>query len=517
VTTIRRIYAYLLAFAGLAMLSVAAANLTQLLLDVVLRAPTATSERYVRDTVSINGAAMLVGLPVWLLHWWWAQRATRSQSAETASALRRLYLYAVLAVAVLAGSYALHETLVAALEARPLASSLPPLATVTVALIVWVYHWPIVQQVAPQGGTLRRWYIYGSAFIGYLLLVNGARQTFEQSWQLAVGPGTSAGVTTAPLASGIADALVGLGVWLLHWVLLPPVAGEERATLRSVYLFLSLAVAVAGTVGGLAEALYYALARALGVDRPGGVGGSLLQAAAGPVSIIVVYGCAWLYTRSALADQAPRVALPVGQADGLAGRETVRQAGVRRFYTYLVALIGLVALAVGAAGLLWVVGDALTSAPGTAGGDWWRDRVSGFATVTVVGLLVWLLHWRPGTSVGVDELTAFSRRLYVYLALIAASLTLLGSAAFAAYRLLTILLGASAGPSFASELAHDLANALVASVVIAYHWPAVRTSSPAPGAEHYEALIRVRAPDAASVQAAIDRLREAGLQVEGRS
>src|SRR5438132_11864463 len=39
VTIIRRIYAYLLAFAGLTLLSIAAASLGQLLLDVALRPP----------------------------------------------------------------------------------------------------------------------------------------------------------------------------------------------------------------------------------------------------------------------------------------------------------------------------------------------------------------------------------------------------------------------------------------------------------------------------------------------
>ena len=36
-TSIRRIYAYLLTFAGLAILSIAAANLAQLLIDVLLK------------------------------------------------------------------------------------------------------------------------------------------------------------------------------------------------------------------------------------------------------------------------------------------------------------------------------------------------------------------------------------------------------------------------------------------------------------------------------------------------
>jgi len=96
VTTIRRIYAYLLAFAGLAMVSIAMANLVQLLVDLVLQVPVVSSDRYVRDTVSLYAAAALVGLPVWLVHWLWIGRSVRADPEERASTLRRLYVYAVL-------------------------------------------------------------------------------------------------------------------------------------------------------------------------------------------------------------------------------------------------------------------------------------------------------------------------------------------------------------------------------------------------------------------------------------
>src|SRR5438105_4434776 len=87
VTSIRRIYAYLLAFAGLAMLSIAAASLLQVLVDVALQSPLTAAQQYVRDTVALNGAAALVGLPVWLVHWLWIQRTARADPGERASTL----------------------------------------------------------------------------------------------------------------------------------------------------------------------------------------------------------------------------------------------------------------------------------------------------------------------------------------------------------------------------------------------------------------------------------------------
>src|SRR5258708_868169 len=94
------------------MVAVAAANLAQLMIDLVLSAPLVTSTNsYVRDSVSLWGATALVGLPVWLLHWLWIQRTARADPDERTSTLRRLYLYAVLGGAVLVSGLAIRELL----------------------------------------------------------------------------------------------------------------------------------------------------------------------------------------------------------------------------------------------------------------------------------------------------------------------------------------------------------------------------------------------------------------------
>ena len=93
---IRRIYVYLLAFAGLVMLVLGVANLGQVVIQA-LAAPNQTRGAFLRDEVSRWGAAALIGLPVgWTP--WWAQRLAGGSIDERASVLRRLYLYASLAV-----------------------------------------------------------------------------------------------------------------------------------------------------------------------------------------------------------------------------------------------------------------------------------------------------------------------------------------------------------------------------------------------------------------------------------
>jgi len=71
-----------------------------------------------------------------------------------------------------------------------------------------------------------------------------------------------------------------------------------------VYLFLGLVLTVSRALFGASQVLYYALGRLLGVDAAGGVSGGLLQAAAEPASVLLVYGVGWAYGRHAVRRQA---------------------------------------------------------------------------------------------------------------------------------------------------------------------------------------------------------------------
>lgn len=512
-TTIRRIYAYLLAFAGLAMVSLAAANLLQLLVDLALHSPLLRTDSYVRDTVSLYAAAALVGLPVWLVHWLWIERWVRSNPEERASTLRRLYLYAVLVGATLeiAGSArdALSDAFAALLGPASAGAFVRPLPFALIAAGVWFAHWRIAANdrvlVGEGGGsaTLRRWYVYGAAFVGLVLLLAGTQGVVEALWRLAAQAGGPVGPA---LAQPAADALVGLGLWLVHWMVLRKPDDDRTSVLRSVYLFLGLAVAVVGSLLGLSQLLYYAVGRLLGVDHPGGVGGDLLQAAAGPASIAIVYGAGWAYQRQALR-QVP------ADAPG--------QDGVRRLYTYLVALVALGVLASGVAGLLWTLGDLLFPASAALSGDGWREQVALYATLAIVGLPAWLLHWQRQRASSA-EVRSLARRLYVYLSLIVAMLALVSSAAAALYKLLGLALGTDFSVSVAADLAHALAVASVAAVLAAYHWRVVRgdahvaqpsaAETPAPGPAA-SAIVEIRAADEASLSRAIAALRSTGVGV----
>jgi hypothetical protein len=153
---------------------------------------------------------------------------------------------------------------------------------------------------------------------------------------------------------------------------------------------------------------------------------------------------------------------------------------VRRLYTYLVAIIAVVLVNTGAGGLLWTLADLLTNAQRSAGGtDWWREQVSLFATLLIVGLPVWVAYWGRVADlrrvpIPLPEVTSLSRRLYLYLILLAGVLVLLGAGATAAKQILDLILGETATAGATTNLARALAVAAVAGLSVFGHQRVLR-------------------------------------------
>jgi hypothetical protein len=503
----RRVYLYLVAFVGLHVAAWGAAELGRALVDALYPSGGVVGSGLRRD-VAINGASLLVGVAVWLLHWTLATRAARRDTRERGAMLRRLYLYAVMAVAVVAvaasGQNALEALLRAAVgesgaavvnTGRQVASQVP---WILVGGALWLYHRSIAaadrMAVGESGGsaTLRRWYVYGVTFVSLMYLLRDATRIARLTWETLASAATGALVTSTSfgLAGAAATALLALPLWLTHrWLVATGAprgdveAQDVRSTLRPVYLFLALAVTVERTLEGGWQLLYYALGRLLGVDRPGGVGGNLLLAMAAPATLALVYGGGWLYQRYEVTRQR------AAQAD------FPGQVGVRRLYVYLVALLALGVLAAGAGGLLWTLADLATAAPRTVGSpDWWREQTALYVSLLLVGMPVWARHWGP-VATGLsktgesavwgarsadpseargDEVGSLARRIYLYVALGAAVLALLGAGIAAAREILLLVLGEAATAGAITNLARAVAVAAVSGLVIAYHQGVLR-------------------------------------------
>jgi hypothetical protein len=182
--------------------------------------------------------------------------------------------------------------------------------------------------------------------------------------------------------------------------------------------------------------------------------------------------------------------------DAQVDHEAPRQAGIRRLYLYLVAAIGLAALLIGLSGDLSVLIRSLAEA--SLGSDL-REELAWFTAALVAGLPVWILPWRraelaakaPGPE-GADERRSIVRKIYLYFYLFVATITVLSSAIYIVYRLLSLVLGESGSGDLLSDLGQAIAFILIAGGVWLYHGLIVRSDGQIAKQEQVERLAGLR-------------------------
>jgi hypothetical protein len=507
--TLRRLYLYLVSAVSLGLLAAGLALLGTTVLLFVFNDPSAQNSR---TQLAGFTAMTAVALPVWAIHFWFARRYAMRDPHERASAIRRAYIYwaclgsaiGVLIALSIAASNVLRPlvdncSLVGPQRMglyAPCAAKWDWLSTsqagwvAIVFVAIWAFHfWIATRDRAAVGesgasATLRRWYMHIVLLVGLLVMLSGAGSLIQILWLKAVN---------SPLGNNlyIGDAaglfIAGLLVWGFHarTVAQSLVAEDRHSTLRALQGFIAVGVSIATALYGGSQILYYALARALGVDNPGGAGNDTLGALAAPASLLLVYGTAWFLVRRRLAQDA-------------AAQEADRQAGIRRLYTNLATLVSLAAWAIGAGGLLWTLAEQV-EAPiiGVTAGDW-KNPVSQWLTLLIVGAVVWLGHWRQAPWA--SDRQALPRRLYVWAALLASVLAGLG----AGIGLLAAVLrqAFSARPTLADsanlDFGHYLAVLIVAVGVSFYHWRVLRADAaarpPKAAAEHTPAVVVATVP-----------------------
>jgi uncharacterized membrane protein (DUF441 family) len=490
---LRRLYLYLVSAAALATLATGLSALGSTVLLFYFNDPRA---EFNRPSLAIWSATTLVALPLWAVHFWFARRFAYRDPAERASAIRRLYVYLAClgmsigaAIAMNVGVSGLLRPLIdcnTAPYAQPVAcpdysglvySAQAGWVTLVLAAL-WAFHYRIARRdravVGEQGrsASLRRWYMYIALLVGFLMMLIGASGLLELSWLRIMN--SRLGVNQFRfIGDSAGQTLAGLALWGIHARVLATrhIEDDRKSTLRAVEGFIALAVCIVVALIGAAQILYYGLARALGVSNPGNVSGDILALLAQPVSLLLVYGVAWFLIRR-------RLSRDTGS------HEVDRQAGVRRLYTNLAALVSMATLATGAAGVVWFLAEQV-EAPliGVPAGDW-KDPISRWVTLFIVGAAVWAAHWRHAPWPG--DRQSLSRRLYVWAALLGSVLAALG----AGIQLVNVVLQQvfSAKPALNSpanlDFGHYLAVLLVALVVGIYHWRVLRADAASRPARH---------------------------------
>jgi hypothetical protein len=476
---LRRLYLYLVCTVALTLLTIGLVVLGSTVLQLALN-PNNGSDT--RTSLANFTALVVVAGPVWAIHFWFAQRFALRDPYDRASTIRHLYLYVVCLAAALGSSVAIAITagdlirpVIDSCTADGRACLVPNDWTATaqaawaagVLLAVWAFHFWISasdRKAAAEedaSATLRRWYMYASLLVGMLMMLAGLAQAIDAGWLRIVQSPQS---NQLHVGDGAGEAIAGFLLWGFHarTIARHVISDDRHSTLRALQGFIVVAVSIATALTGASMILYYALARLLGVASPGGVNShDIAGALAAPASQVIVYGIGWILVSRRLARDAGT-------------QEADRQAGIRRLYVNLVCLVSLAGAAIGAGGLLWSLAEQ-AEAPiiGVPAPDW-RDPASLWATLLVVGAAVWVAHWRHAPWAA--DRQSFSRRLYVWAALLGSVLAVLAGGVGMLNAVLQQVFSANPRLNAASNLdvGHYLAVIVIAAAVGAYHGRVLR-------------------------------------------
>ena len=441
--------------------------------------------------IAFEIAVILIGLPVFLVHWLWGQRLAAATKEERGATLRHFYLYGTLAGFLgpfTANAFDLLGTVLSiksTVDRRP--HSLTPgdaivyhLIALIVISVLWFYHRRVIVRdaVPVKGGlsTVRRLYVLGFSAAG--LVLTTMANVYLLRWIMmqfgeadAIG-GSSLGVG---LATEITRLVVGVPLWLVFWrwaqrLFNGPSEAERGSVLRKVYLYAAVFVGALGAVFNTSLILASLLRALLGLPSKGDI--------RVPLSLIVGMAVLWAYHAFAIRDDAAKA----GAAP--------RQEGVRRLYLYLIAGIGLATLLTGLGGDISVVIRSLDEGFGSE----LREQLAWFTAALVTGLPVWLLPWRQvqdsalaHDARGADARRSIVRKIYVYLFLFLATMAVLSGAVFIVFKLLSWALGADA-PTL-NELGHAIAFSLIAVGVWLYHGSLLRSDSRLSSQEQIRQLV----------------------------
>ena len=492
-SNVRRGYIYLACMASLEAVAWAVISLLRNLL--------APGNYTSLEGTALQIAVIVVGLPIFLVHWLWAQRLARRDVEERGAVLRRLYLYGAMATFLapfLANAFDLLDGLLrwvfdlnlgnyGTLGFSRAGAVVHHLAAMTVLALLWFYHWRVLQQdnreIPETEGraTVRRLYVYGFSAVG--LAMTTLAVVYLSRWLMFQLGGGTIITRQADLVREVTRLAVGLPLWLIFWRwaqrLFAARDEEEHASvLRKVYLTLAVFLSVLATVTTLTIVLADGLGRLLGVFRPGD--GDIREA----LSILLAVGLVWAYHAYVL------------RRDAAVAGEPATAAWVRQLYHYLVAAIGLGATLIGLTGDLTLL---IRTSAGVSFVHGVPEEVAWFTALIVVGLPVWILPWRrvqlaatvPGPA-GDKESRSVIRKIYLYFYLFLATMTVLGSGVYLVFRLVGLILGVGQSSNLLADLGQAIAYSLMAVGIWLYHGAILRADGRRARAVQAERLASLR-------------------------
>src|SRR5215216_2618539 len=473
--SIRRLYFYLVAFISMEVIVWGLVSLLRSIVDDSISGGA--------DALAQALALILVGVPIFLIHWLWAQRAAARDEEEQTASIRAVFLYAILLGTLIPVAQNLlsfiDRSLVQA-TGLGIARSFSPFREQTIADnliaifmngIVAAYFWSVLrddwQRLTDKENftDVRRLYRYIWMLYGLLLTIFGAQQILRFLFYI---PSDVLGQLGREVAvNGIALLVVGTPIWVYSWRLIQDSLmdpAEMGSVLRLGILYL---LSLGGVITVLTTAwlvINTVLNAVLGQD----IGFSeVIHEIGGPISIGVPLALVWSYYGYWL----DRYIEAAG--------DKVRQAGLKRLYNYVLSFIGLVVAFIGVATLFNFLIDVITDF-GISFTDSLRENLVASISSLVVGLPLWLIMWRPMQAeamaqgeMGDHARRSVLRKAYLYLALFASVIGGMAAAVGLVYQLIRVILGVGVG-DFLNTILNLIQLLFLFGVVLMYHLNVLR-------------------------------------------
>ncbi|MBI4188566.1 MAG: hypothetical protein HY529_05095 [Chloroflexi bacterium] len=470
---IKRVYFYTVSIITLGIFAVGVQILLRLIFDLL----TGTSQVQVeaagfkQQQLSLGLAMLVIGGTLWTLFWRAIQKQVSGNPTEIGSAIRKLFLNIILVVSALVALTATAEVLNWLMRGVPREPVIPGrLATAIVAGSIWYYHWRVAEKEgapSPAAQTLRRWYVYILSAWGLITLAIWLVQLISRAiLSLPIwGEAISSNFWSTALSRSLSWILVAGAAWYFHWFRMAK--SDTDSTLRQVYLYL-MAIP-GGTIAGLVAlttAVYKIIRFILGsLDVAPNVH---FQFLGWTIPTMLVAAAIWGYHKQAAQEEAARL--------------TERKLSARRIHFYLMSFIGLGTLIAGLIILIGIFIELPTSAVGpatvTSTPGWWRQQLSLSLALLLVASPIWMYYWnnvlRLVAENGNNERIARSRRIFLYVLVGAAIITLAADLVNIVYQLLNGLLLGKFGVEVLRRSKWSLQTLFVAAPVLWYHWRVLR-------------------------------------------
>jgi hypothetical protein len=431
------------------------------------------------DVARLAGALALifVGIPVFLLHWWLAQKNARENEDDRSSYIRALFLYGALLFTLIPVTQNIMAILnriffsfVDLSKDRAMFGYEQTLSDNLIAIVmnglIAAYIFSVLRKdwaTSPVGNPLaeiRRFYRYIVVLYGLVMMAIGIQQTLLYILDYI---GDALNASQAILANGLTLILVGTPIWIFSWNIAQNALNtpeEQESLMRTIILsavsFISqvLALFAAGMI--LEVVLEGLLGRGFLLTR-------FIDDIRDPISVVIPFGIVWGYY-GVILRKSP---------------DNEQQASIRRLSTHTLSLIGLIVTFVGFQKLLVFIIDILVNKITWA--EIAFDDLSMAFTLLIVGLPLWLLNWRSvnkpsmlSGEEGDQARRSITRKIYLYLILFVSVMGLMISAGTLIFQLLQAILGDP--DSDLLQITLELISLLILfSLVLWYHGGVLRS------------------------------------------